>query len=92
MLLGLLRTAVGLTAAVEPAAACEPTATCRGDGKGLGYSMRGMFSGSWNWRETLTLLKNSSLGPKEKAAHVFTLLDEAGAGGEGSEDGAHVVN
>jgi hypothetical protein len=47
MLLGLLRTTVGLTAAVEPAAACEPTATCRGDGKGLGYSMRGMFSGRW---------------------------------------------
>jgi hypothetical protein len=31
MLLGLLRTAVGLTAAVVTAAACEPSATCRGE-------------------------------------------------------------
>jgi hypothetical protein len=91
MLLGLLRTAVGLTAAVDTAAACQPAATHKGQGrvgKRLGYSMRGMFSGSWIWREIL----RKGLETKGKAAHVVTLLHEAGARGEGGEDGAHVVN
>ncbi len=66
MLLGLLRTAVGLTAAVVTAAACEPTATCRGEeptatcrGEGGGETER-------NWVTTRCVACFLGAGPRGK--------------------------